>query len=71
MNMRTMPAVSVLIPASWTPEQALAVLELLNDLRDALCAIHGDRIQDMLQQEQGVAAADLQPSEPDSDEPLF
>ena len=71
MNMRTIPAVSVLIPASWTPEQALAVLELLNDLRDALCAIHGDRIQDMLQQEQGVAAADLQPSEPDSDEPLF
>ena len=55
MNTRTMPAVSVLIPASWTPEQALAVLELLNDLRDALCAIHGDRIQDMLQQEQGFA----------------
>ena len=47
------------------------MLELLNDLRDALCAIHGDRIQDMLQQEQGFAASDLQPSEPDSDEPLF
>ena len=71
MNTRTMPAVSVLIPAAWTPEQALAVLELLNDLRDALCAIHGDRIQDVLQQEQGFAARDLQPSEPDSDEPLF
>ena len=71
MNTRTMPAVSVLIPASWTPEQALAVLELLNDLRDALCAIHGDRIQDMLQQQHGVAAADLPPSELDSDEPLF
>ena len=62
---------SVLIPASWTPEQALAVLELLNDLRDALCAIHGDRIQDMLQQEQGFAARDLQPSETDSDKPSF
>ncbi|HUN43282.1 MAG TPA: hypothetical protein VMU81_23560 [Acetobacteraceae bacterium] len=62
---------SVLIPASWTPEQALAVLELLNDLRDALCAIHGDRIQDMLQQEQGFLAADLLPGEPDGDEPLF
>ncbi|MGH2871012.1 MAG: hypothetical protein ACRDL5_00935 [Solirubrobacteraceae bacterium] len=68
MNTRTMPAVSVLIPASWTPEQALAMLELLNDLRDALWAIHGDRIQDLLQQEQGFAAADLQPSEPDSDD---
>ena len=71
MNTRTMPAVSVLIPASWTPEQALAVLELLNDLRDVLCAIHGDRSQDMLQQEQGFAARDLQPSDPDSDDPPF
>lgn len=71
MNTRTMPAVSVLIPASWTPEQALAVLELLNDLRDALCAIHGDRIQDMLQQEQGFAATALQPSEPNNDDPSF
>ncbi len=69
MTTRTLPAVSVLIPASWTPEQALAVLELLNDLRDALCAIHGDRIQDMLQQEQGFAATGLQPSEPNDDNP--
>lgn len=70
MNTRTMPAVSVLIPAAWTPEQALAVLELLNDLRDALCAIHGGRIQDMLQQEQGFAATGLPPSEP-NDDPSF
>lgn len=71
MNPRTLPAVSVLIPAAWTPEQALAVLELLNDLRDALCAIHGDRIQDMLQQEQGFLARDLQSGEPDSDNRSF
>ena len=71
MSIRTTPAVSVLIPASWTPEQALAVLELLNDLRDALWAIHGCHIQDLLQQEQGFAARDLQPSEPNSDEPSF
>ena len=62
---------SVLIPASWTPAQALAVLELLNDLRDALWAIHGGHIQDLRQQEQGFAARDLQPSEPDSDDPSF
>jgi len=41
--MTTLPAVSVLIPADWTPEQALAVLELLNDLRNAIWAVHGDR----------------------------
>jgi hypothetical protein len=63
--------VSVLIPTSWTPDQALAVLELLNDLRDALWAIHGCHIQDMLQQKQGFAARDLQPSEPDVDDPSF
>lgn len=71
MNTRTLPAVSVLIPAAWTPEQALAVLELLNDLRDALCAIHGDRIQDMLQQEQGFLARDSQSGEPDRDNRSF
>jgi hypothetical protein len=71
MNTRTMPAVSVLIPASWTPEQALAVLELLNDLRDALWAIHGCHIQDLLQQEQGFAARHFQPSEPNNDDPSF
>jgi hypothetical protein len=71
MNTRTMPDVSVLIPATWTPEQALAVLELLNKLRDALWTIHGDRIQELLQQQQGFAASHLQPSEPASDEPLF
>jgi hypothetical protein len=71
MNTRTMPAVSVLIPATWTPEQALAVLELLNDLRDALWAIHGDRIQDLLQQQQSFVARNLQPSEPGNNEPLF
>ncbi|HEV2279638.1 MAG TPA: hypothetical protein VGS02_15765 [Acidobacteriaceae bacterium] len=71
MNARTMPAVSVLIPARWTPEQALAVLELLNALRDALWAIHGDPIQHLLQQQQGFARADPQLGEPNSDDQSF
>jgi hypothetical protein len=71
MNTRTTPPVSVRIPASWTPEQALAVLELLNHLRDALWAIHGCQIQDLLQQEQGFAAGNLQPSPPNDDDPSF
>ena len=66
-----MPAVSVLIPASWTPEQALAVLELLNDLRDALWAIHGCHIQDLLQQEQGFAASELAAQRTERDDPSF
>jgi hypothetical protein len=47
------------------------VFELLSDLRDALWAIHGDRIQDLLQQEQGFAAADLPSGEPSNDDPSF
>jgi hypothetical protein len=68
----TLSAAAVLIPVAWTPEQALAVFELLDELRDRLWAIHGDQIQDLLQQEQGFAAAgDLQPSEPNSDASSF
>ena len=64
-------AVSVLIPAEWTPEQALAVLELLNDLRDALWALHGDRIQEHLQQQQASADSITPRGEPDGDDPVF
>ena len=72
MTTRPTPlAVSVLIPAGWTPEQALAVLELLNDLRDALWALHGDRIQEHLQQQQASACSIAPRGEPDSDDPVF
>ena len=62
---------SVLIPAGWTPEQAMAVLELLNDLRDALWAMHGDRIQQHLQQQQGSADTIAPGNDLNSDEPVF
>lgn len=72
MSVRPTPlAVSVPIPPRWTPEQALAVLELLNALRDALWAIHGDRIRDLLQQQQGFVVADPQLGEPNSDDQSF
>jgi hypothetical protein len=66
-----LPAAAVLIPAWWTPEQALAVFELLDVLRDTLWTIHGSQIQDLLQQEQGFAAGDSQSSKPNRDDPLF
>ena len=69
--MTTPLPVSVLIPAGWTPEQALAVLELLNDLRDALWAIHGDRIQGHLQQQQGAADTSVPSGDPNGDNPAF
>jgi hypothetical protein len=44
----TPPTAAVLIPAARTPEQALAVFELLDELRDRVWAIHGCHIQDLL-----------------------
>lgn len=34
------------IPAYWTPDQALAVVELLDDLRDLIWAHYGTQITD-------------------------
>jgi hypothetical protein len=65
------PAATVVIPAAWTPEQALAVFELLGELRDRLWAVHGDQIHALLQQEQGFAARDLQSNEPNVDDRSF
>jgi hypothetical protein len=49
--MRNFPGVSVLIPTEWTPEQALAVLELLTDLRAALLTLHGEAICDYVDEQ--------------------
>lgn len=40
---------SLIISAEWTPEQASAVFELLNDLRDAIWNHYAPDIQDLIQ----------------------
>jgi len=62
---------SVVIPAGWTPEQAIAVLELLNDLRHALWAVHGERIQQYLQRQQASVDTSSSGSGPSSDDTAF
>jgi hypothetical protein len=42
------------IPRSWTPEEALAVFELIDDLRDKIWALYSWRLQATLR-EQGEA----------------
>ena len=64
-------AVSVLIPDGCTPEQARAVLELLHELSHALRAVHGDRIQEHLQQQQGSAHTSAPSGDPNGDDPVF
>jgi hypothetical protein len=55
--------ITVDIPAIWTPEQALAVLDLLDDLRQAIWTRYGSQVQPLLQQFQEHAACH------DGDEP--
>jgi hypothetical protein len=40
--------VDVEILATWTPEQALAVFELLDEIREKVWARYGSRMQDLL-----------------------
>jgi hypothetical protein len=46
-------AISVTIPDTWTPEQALAVFELVDELRETIFASYRFPIQDLLQEQQG------------------
>ena len=42
---------TVAIPHTWTPEEALAVFELINDLRDKVWALYNLQLQDLLRQQ--------------------
>jgi len=44
-------AAAVVIPTLWTPEQALAAFELLDDLRETIWTLYG-QIQTLLKEEQ-------------------
>jgi hypothetical protein len=46
-------ATSVAIPTTWTPAQALAVFELLDDLRETVATLYLDQMQAHLRQERG------------------
>jgi hypothetical protein len=48
----TLPAhlrpLTVDIPRTWTPEEALAVFELIDDLRNKIWALYSDQLQALL-----------------------
>jgi hypothetical protein len=46
-------ATTIAIPTTWTPAQALAVFELLDDLRETVAILYLDQMQAHLRQEQG------------------
>ena len=54
--MSTMPdhlrPITVEIPVTWTPEQALAVWEMLDELREKIWARYSCQLQDLLAEQQ-------------------
>lgn len=50
--------IPVEIPASWTPEQALAVFDLLDEIREKIWAVYSCRLQDLLQEQQRSSGHD-------------
>ena len=39
------------IPRHWTPEQALAVFDMISELRDAIWIVYGCHVQDALRRQ--------------------
>jgi len=53
------------IPAYWTPEQALAVIELLDDLRELIWAYYGMQLIDEVREQHVPTRSDrLDPPHP-------
>jgi len=61
------PPAAPLIPRHWTPEQALAVFECLQALRQALWSAYGPQVQQAWREQ---LVPDGQPPEFDPDEPF-
>ena len=61
-------SITLEIPATWTPEQALAVFELLDDLRDKVWTLYGLQIQDVLRDLYGSDHTDAEAA---GDDPSF
>ena len=46
------------IPRTWTPEAALAVFELIDDLRDKICTLYDCQLQALLREQSADRRAD-------------
>ncbi len=63
---RTDLRVLIEIPDYWTPEQALAVFELIDDLRERILFRYEEQIRDVLREE-CTPSAPPEPGDPSSD----
>ena len=61
-------AIPLAIPTCWTPEQAIAVFELIDELREKIWSIYQTDLQQMIRQQRQPAPID--PLEIDDDLPF-
>jgi hypothetical protein len=59
-----------IIPDDWSPEQALAVVELLDDLHHIICERYQLQLQELLQEQRGTNVASKSDSIGESDLPF-
>ena len=50
--------ITVEIPVTWTPEQALAVWEMLDELREKIWTRYSCQLQDLLAEQQSYQVVD-------------
>jgi hypothetical protein len=54
------------IPTYWTPEQALAVFELIDDLRERIWSIYAANLQDLTRQQRHTVPVGPIPDDTDN-----
>ena len=59
-----------ILPDDWTPHQALAVVELLDDLRDRICAHYQIPLHDLLREQRQLLNLPENPTARTSDPPF-
>ena len=61
---------TVEISRFWPPDVALAVFELIDDLRDKILALHGDQLREALQASRGQGDPDESRDAADDGQPF-
>lgn len=62
---RSLLTIPFAIPAYWTPEQALAVVELLEDLRDLIWSHYGAQLLEEYREQSASLQIETSPYDPD------
>lgn len=70
MPQRGGKAMPMTLPTDWSPEQAVAVFEILDELRERVWAHYGLQIQQVLRGQQRTAAHDAADDIDEADVPF-